>query len=233
MDSEGFVKLWRKSIESSVFADPILWKLWCLCLMKANFKRRYVAIEGIASPVEILPGQFITGRFALHKEMYPRKKKNQKSPSTIWNKLQTLQNMQNLNIRSHAKFSIITISNWGAYQQNEQPANNRLTTGEQPANTDKNDKNEKKVNTPPNGNGKKEYREYVKLKPSEYERLLKEFGDTQTKWMIDTLDSYIGAMPKKRNKYTDHNRVLRGWVLEKYQTNNPAQRQQDIYEDLN
>lgn len=145
MTDTGYVKLWRKSIESAVFTDPILWKLWCLCLMKANYKRRYVQIEGIAEPVEILPGQFITGRFALHKEMYPRKKKNQKSPSTVWNKLQILQNMRNLNIRSHAKYSIITILNWEAYQQNEQQANNRLTTGEQPANTDKKDKKEKKV----------------------------------------------------------------------------------------
>jgi uncharacterized phage protein (TIGR02220 family) len=151
MPQDGWVALWRQSIDSAVFADPILWKLWCLCLMKANYKKRYVQIEGIAMPVEILPGQFITGRFALHKEMYPRKKKNQKSPSTIWNKLQTLENMRNLNIRSHAKYSVITITNWEAYQQTEQQANNRLTTGEQPANTDNKEKKEKNKDIPSNG----------------------------------------------------------------------------------
>ena len=52
--------------------------------------------------------------------------------------------MRNLNIRSHAKFSVITITNWEAYQQNEQQANNRLTTGEQQANTDKKVKKGKK-----------------------------------------------------------------------------------------
>ena len=162
----GFVKLWRRSIDSAAFADPVLWKLWCLCLMKANHKTNYVPIEGIAEPVKVTPGQFITGRFALHKEMYPRKKKNQKSPSTIWNKLQILQNMRNLNIRSHAKYSIITISNWEQYQQNEQQANNRLTTGEQPANTNKNDKNEKNIkDTSPGSskNGECPYQEIVAL----------------------------------------------------------------------
>lgn len=144
MVSTGYVKLWRQSAESAVFADPILWKLWCLCLMKANYKINFVDIDGIAKPVKVMPGQFITGRFALHKEMYPIKKKNQKSPSTVWNKLQVLENMQNLNIRSHAKYSIITICNWNEYQQNEQQANNRLTTGEQQANTDKKDKKDKK-----------------------------------------------------------------------------------------
>ena len=133
----GYVKLWRKSLDSAAFSDPILWKLWCLCLMRVNYKKRYISVEGVSSPIEVLPGQFITGRFALHKEFYPRKKKNQKSPSTLWNRLQILQNMQNLNIKSHNKYSIITISNWEQYQQNEQQPNNNLTTTQQQPNTDK------------------------------------------------------------------------------------------------
>ena len=148
----GFVKLWRRSFDSAAFADPILWKLWCLCLMKANYKKNYVEIEGIANPVEVLPGQFITGRFALHREFYPKPKKKQKSPITLWRKLETLQNMQNLNIRSHAKYSIITIINWEQYQQSEQPVNNRRTTGEQPMNTEKKEKKEKKEKNREGGN---------------------------------------------------------------------------------
>ena len=105
------------------------------------------------------------------------------------------------------------------------------------ATTDKNDKNEKKDKKIPkqqNGNGKKNYRDYVKLAPEEFERLIADFGKSQTETMMDILDNYIGAMPKKRNKYTDHNRVLRGWVLERYQKENPVDNPKaPMYQDLN
>ena len=200
--------------------------------MKANHKKAWVPMKigRGETEIEVMPGQFIFGRKSAAKEL-------RMPESSIWKRMKKLKNMQNVDIESNSKYSTITVTNWDAYQPDKNKGDSKgdrqVTGKEQARNTNNNDKNEKKVNTPPNGNGKKEYREYVKLKPSEYERLLKEFGDTQTKWMLDTLDGYIGAMPKKRNKYTDHNRVLRGWVLEKYQTNNPAQRQQDIYEDLN
>ncbi|HBG02220.1 MAG TPA: hypothetical protein DDW87_11695 [Firmicutes bacterium] len=58
------------------------------------------------------------------------------------------------------------------------------------------------------------YSEYVYLTPAEHERLLLEFGEADTSRMIEILDNYIGAEPRKRNRYTDHNRVIRGWVKE-------------------
>jgi len=140
----GYIKLWRKTIDSSVFADPILLKLWLLCLMSANHKENFVQVDGISEPVRIGPGQFLSGRYAIHRAFYPRAKKGNKSALTLWRKLQTLEKMQNLNISSHAKYSIITICNWSEYQQSEQQVNNRRTTGEQQVNTNKNDKNEEK-----------------------------------------------------------------------------------------
>jgi len=62
---------------------------------------------------------------------------------------------------------------------------------------------------------KDKYLDFVFLTQEEHEKLTKEFGKNILKEMILELDNYIGAMPKKRNKYTDHNRVLRGWVKEK------------------
>jgi len=54
-----------------------------------------------------------------------------------------------LNIKTYSKFSIVTVSNWTEYQQDEQQVNNKWTTDEQQVDTDKNDKNGK--------NGKKYY----------------------------------------------------------------------------
>ena len=127
---QGYIKLWRKSTESSAFQDPELWKLWCLCLTKASYKEKWVSLDSIKEPIKLLPGQFITGRYELHKLYYSGKKKNRKSPLTIWRWLQVLEKHENLNIKSYTKYSIITICNWKHYQQDEQQTNNRRTTDE-------------------------------------------------------------------------------------------------------
>ena len=130
---EGWIRLYRKSIESPVFANEHLWKLWCLCLLKANHKTEYVPIEGIVEPIKINPGQFITGRYELHADYHQRRKGYKKrfpSPLTVWRWLHFLKNMQNLNIKSFSKYSIISINNWKPYQENEQQMNNRRTSDE-------------------------------------------------------------------------------------------------------
>jgi hypothetical protein len=57
--------------------------------------------------------------------------------------------------------------------------------------------------------------EFVYLTPAEHERLLNEYGEVDTSRMIEILDNYIGQNPKKNNRYTDHNRVIRGWVKDR------------------
>lgn len=128
--NRGYTKLWRKSLDSSVFAHEGLWKLWTLCLMKANWEERKASIPGILQPVNLQPGQYITGRWALHYDYhqghiqrYSRKKKP--IPYTLMRWLFTLQTMGLLTISTYNKYSIITVSNWRHYQEvfSQTPAN--------------------------------------------------------------------------------------------------------------
>jgi hypothetical protein len=112
----GYVKLWRKAMESQVWADPDLWRTWTCCLMLANHKPAWVKVDGLAAPVHIEAGQFITGRFEFHHAMYPKKRKKNPCSKTTWRWLQTLESVQNLTIKTSNKFSVITIVNWHAYQ---------------------------------------------------------------------------------------------------------------------
>ena len=148
----GYIKLWRRSFDSAVWQDEDLWRLFCLCLMKATHKETFVSVDGNSEPIKLTKGQFVTGRFMLHKEFYPKNRKGNKSPLTIWRKLEILQKLQNLNIKAFNKYSIITINNWEQYQQQEQGLNNRRTTDEQQVNTYKNDNNNKNKDTK-KGNG--------------------------------------------------------------------------------
>jgi hypothetical protein len=135
--------------------------------MMANHKENYVLVDGLASPVKVLPGQFITGRFSIYKVMYPRKRKNNPEPITVWRWLQCLETLGNLNIKSNNKYSVISIANWGSYQcenkqndqQNDQHVISTCTADDQHMITNKNEKNEK--NTDIGGNQPCPHREII------------------------------------------------------------------------
>ena len=118
----GYIKLWRKSKDSTVFAHDGLWKLWTLCLMSANREPAEVSIHGILEPIKINPGQFLTGRFALHYDYHQgdiRKRyslKDRPTPYTLIRWLQSLEAMQLLSIETCNKYSIVTVINWEQYQ---------------------------------------------------------------------------------------------------------------------
>ena len=152
----GYVKLYRKSIDSQVFANMGLWQVWCWCLMKATHKEKWVPIKTGRGETEVLlkPGQFIFGRKSAAKKLKMK-------PSTIQDRMRKLQNMQNLVIQPVTHYSIITILNWDIYNTQENKSDTdpvtHPTTIRQPSDTKKNNKNnkkEKKINkrkfVPPN-----------------------------------------------------------------------------------
>lgn len=126
---EGYIKLWRKSLNSGLLKNPHLWTFWCWCLMKATWKPMKQMVGN--QMVELLPGQFVFGRKAAAEELEVGEK-------IIRTRLEILKNLKNVAIKPTNKFSIITICNWETYQNNEkengqqkgqQRANNGPTTG--------------------------------------------------------------------------------------------------------
>lgn len=110
--NDGYVPLFRKSLESQVFQSPHLWKVWCWCLLKASHKDRWVSMKTGKGDmqVEIKEGQFIFGRESAARELRMR-------PSSVRNRIVKLSKLQNLNIKTDRQFSIITICNWGGYRE--------------------------------------------------------------------------------------------------------------------
>jgi hypothetical protein len=151
----GWIKLHRRSMDSAVWSDPDLWRTWTCCLMLANHKPAWVKVSGLAVPVRVEAGQFITGRFEFHAAMYPKKKKSNPCDRTTWRWLQTLQDMQNVVIKTSNKFSTITVINWATYQnesgvnvqQNVQHVSSTCPADVQHVSTNNNEENEEKENT--------------------------------------------------------------------------------------
>ena len=143
MYQEGYVALWRQSIDSRVFKNPDLWKVWTWCLMKATHKERWAEMKTGKSKIEVhlLPGQFIFGRKSAAKELGMPE-------SSVRNRMTKLKNMQNVDIKEDRQYSIISIVNWDTYQVDEKKVDikeDRQRTGKgQAKDTDNNVKNVKK-----------------------------------------------------------------------------------------
>ena len=106
-DRSGYVFLHRKLIDSRVFQNAELLKVFIWCLLKANHKGRWVLITTGKGKTDVYvePGQFIFGRSTAAKDL--------KMPaSSVRNRIGTLQKFEIISIKADTHYSIITIINW-------------------------------------------------------------------------------------------------------------------------
>ncbi len=110
-----WIKLYRKSLDSQVFENEGLWKLWSYCMLKASYEERWVTVKigKGETQVKLLPGQFIFGRLSAAKKL-------RQKPSTVRNRMQKLQKMGNLDIQEDTHYSIVTLCNWEEHQKRQE-----------------------------------------------------------------------------------------------------------------
>jgi len=144
---DGWIKSWRKLLDSRVFKNAELLKVWIWCLHKASHKQRWVSIKTGRghTEVEIKPGQFIFGRFKASEELHMK-------PSSVRDRMRKLADLSNLTIQPDTHWSIVTICNWDRYQNDESdprqatrhPTDTQPTPNRHPTDTDKKEENVKK-----------------------------------------------------------------------------------------
>lgn len=136
----GWIKLHRQLLESTVFDNSDLLKVWVWCLLKATH-RKHKQLVGLQE-VMLEEGQFIFGRKKASEEL-------RLSESKVYRFMKFLKSENNISMKSNNKFTIVTIEKWTLYQdddkENEQQMNNKRTTNEQQMNTNKNVKNVKNI----------------------------------------------------------------------------------------
>jgi hypothetical protein len=103
----GWIKLYRKSLDSGLLKKHNAWVLFCYCLLKATHKKRK-AIVG-RQEITLFPGQFVFGRRVAAREAGL-------SERQIRTALTLLINLKILTNKTTNKYSIITIVNWDSYQ---------------------------------------------------------------------------------------------------------------------
>jgi hypothetical protein len=139
----GYIKLWRKSIESPLWQNQTVWRLFEWCLLKASYTD-HIQIVGYQQ-VTLKPGELIFGRkkAALETGL---------TEQNIRTALSVLQLTNTLTIKVTNKYSIIQIQKWEIYQdanhqsnqQNVTPVTNNQPATNQQLTTNKKDKKDKK-----------------------------------------------------------------------------------------
>lgn len=134
----GWIKLHRKILDSPVFENEKILKVFMYCLLQASHKD-HTHLVG-TQVVNLKAGQMVFGRESWSKRLKIKE-------STLYRYMKLLETLNIIEIKTNNKFSIVTVVNWGVYQdsnnQSEQQMDNKWTTDEQQMDTNKNVKNEK------------------------------------------------------------------------------------------
>jgi len=135
---EGWIKIHRQSINSSVWKNAKTWYIWCWCLMKATHAPVKFPFNG--QDVELKPGEFVTGRTKALKELKNCSVQNYKTA------IEYLKSTSRITTKVTNKFTIISICKWEQYQsqvtsQLTSKVNNQPPATNQPLTTYKNNKN--------------------------------------------------------------------------------------------
>lgn len=115
MSSSGdWIKLHRSMEDSVAMSDDWLCRLWITCLLKANWK------VGFFKGYQVKPGQFAFSQRLWCEQM-------QVSRNKLSRGLKILQNAGQIELKTGQQFSIVTICNWGTYQDGDKAG--RATNG--------------------------------------------------------------------------------------------------------
>ncbi|QEG43458.1 hypothetical protein [Roseimaritima ulvae] len=110
--AEGWIRLHRQLLDSIVFQDENLLRLFLYLLLRATSNRQCISMRTGRGQtlIKLARGQTIVGREAGSDALgWP--------PSTFRNRLAKLQELGMVEIVSRSHFSIVTITNWSTYQR--------------------------------------------------------------------------------------------------------------------
>lgn len=125
----GYVRLHRQMLDNPLSKKPAYAWLWIVLLLLANHKKNKFMWNG--EIIIIQEGQIITGRKELSlKTGIPE--------STIEDILKFLERQHQIQQQKTTKYRLITIVNWCKYQFSDNTSDNKATTKQQQADTNKN-----------------------------------------------------------------------------------------------
>lgn len=143
---QGYVKLWRKCLDSGLLKNATAWQLFGYLLLKATHRSHRQLVGGMV--FDLQPGDVIFGRSKAADDLCV-------GEQSIRTALKLLEKLEIVTSRSTNKCTVVSFVNWHRYQD-EQPAPNHQTnqhlTSNQPApnqhlTTNKNERKKEEIKT--------------------------------------------------------------------------------------
>lgn len=119
----SWVKVSRKLLTSAIASKPDYLAVWMHLLLSASYKPGEVLVGH--QVVKLEAGDLVFSRIKFSQQIGV-------SEHSLRMALKTLEKLQQITIKSHSKFSVISITNWARYQF-DSPANNQQPTSNPPA----------------------------------------------------------------------------------------------------
>lgn len=125
--NRGYIKLWRKTLDSGLLQNGPAWQLFGYLLLRATHKPYRATVGGVVC--ELVPGEVVFGRSKAAADLGLGEQQ-------IRTALNLLKKMKIATSRSTNKFTVISFVNWHNYQDEQAAANqqtNQPVTSTQPA----------------------------------------------------------------------------------------------------
>ena len=122
-DMSSWVKVSRKLLTSAIASKPEYLAVWMHLILSASYKPGEVLVGH--QVVRLEAGQLVFGRIKFAQQIGV-------SEHTLRMALKSLETLQQITIKSHSKFSVITVVNWAKYQT-DSPANHQQAASKPPA----------------------------------------------------------------------------------------------------
>ncbi len=209
---DGWLKLYRSILDSAVFQDAEILKVWIWLLCNVAFEQHDTICCG--KVIHLKPGQIATGR----KKIAQCTDLNE---NKVYRALNVLKSLGNIEIKATNRYSIITVVNWDKYQDengertaSEQQTNSKTTAEEQ-------QDNNKRTQHKNGKNGKKEKNIYIcSFFQSVWDEYPKKLGKNKiTKAAMEQLEeageaAVMGAVrnyaEKIKNEGTEEKYIMHG-----------------------
>lgn len=125
--NRGYIKLWRKTLDSGLLQNGPAWQLFGYLLLRATHKPYRTIVGGVVC--ELVPGEVVFGRSKAAADLGLGEQQ-------IRTALNLLKKMKIATSRSTNKFTVVSLVNWHNYQDEQAAANqqtNQPVTSTQPA----------------------------------------------------------------------------------------------------
>lgn len=142
--NRGYIKLWRKVLDSGLLQNGPAWQLFSYLLITAAYRPCRKIVDGVVAELE--PGQAVFGRARVAAEL-------NLSEKNVRTALELLKKLEMVATRTTNRFTIITVINWHHYQD-ERPATgqqNGQQNGQQSGQPEDQQGGQQVANTRPTG----------------------------------------------------------------------------------